>query len=405
MQRNLNAENKGPLHGVRVLELGSMVAGPVAATLLADFGAEVIKLENPDGGDPIRQSGPMWQGESLWWNVEGRNKRSVTLDLHKPRGQQLLRDLVRSADVLVENFRPGTMARWHVGYEQLQQINPRLVMLSISGYGQTGPNAPLAAYDRIALAFSGFLHVTGFSDRPPVRPGFSIADYTTALYGAFSVMMALYHRDARSGTGQHIDLSLFETVFRFTEVLVTAYDKLGVVRGRTGNKAYQASPGDHYLTSDGRYLALTIAANNVFARLCEAIGRAELANDPRFSTQAARVQHYDAINGIVADWISSRPVDEVCAALRENGVPHSLIYSPVEIVKDPHFAARGTIATLEHPRLGPLKMPAAVPRLSSTPAPPLRAAPLLGENTDEVLRDLLGLSAEQLASLRADAVV
>ena len=185
----MKTENKGPLHGIRVLELGTMVAGPVAATLLADFGAEVIKLEQPDGGDPIRESGPMCQGESLWWNVEGRNKRSVTLDLHKPRGQQVLRDLARHADVLIENFRPGTMARWNVSYEQLAPLNPRLVMLSISGYGQTGPNAPLAAYDRIALAFAGFLHVTGYEDRPPVRPGFSIADYSTALYGAFAVMM------------------------------------------------------------------------------------------------------------------------------------------------------------------------------------------------------------------------
>jgi formyl-CoA transferase len=218
-------------------------------------------------------------------------------------------------------------------------------------------------------------------------------------------MMALYHRDARGGEGQHIDLSLFETVFRFTEVLVTAYDKLGIVRGRTGNKAYQASPGDHYLTNDGRYLALTIAANNVFARLCEAIGRAELASDPRFATHSARVEHYDEINGIVADWIKAHPVEEVCEALRQNGVPHSIIYSPVEIMKDPHFAARGSIATIEHPRLGPLKMPAAVPRMSATPAPALRAAPLLGENTDEVLRELLGLSAQELAGLRSAAVV
>lgn len=401
----MKTENKGPLHGIRVLEVGTMVAGPVAATLLADFGAEVIKLEQPDGGDPIRESGPMWQGESLWWNVEGRNKRSVTLDLHKPRGQQVLRDLARHADVLVENFRPGTMARWNVSYEQLAPINPRLVMLSISGYGQTGPNAPLAAYDRIALAFAGFLHVTGYEDRPPVRPGFSIADYSTALYGAFAVMMALYYRDARGGQGQHIDLSLFETVFRFTEVLVTAYDKLGVVRGRTGNKAYQASPGDHYRTNDGRYLALTIAANNVFARLCEAMGRAQLSGDSRYRTHAARAQHYDEINGIVAEWIERQPVDEVCAALRRHGVPHSLVYSPVEIVNDPHFAARGAIATLEHPRLGPLKMPAAVPRMSATPAPELRPAPMLGENTDAVLRELLGLSDQDLADLRAEAVV
>lgn len=382
-----------------------MVAGPVAATLLGDFGAEVIKLEQPKGGDPIRQSGPIVEGESLWWNVEGRNKRSVTLDLRKPQGQQILHKLVEHADVLIENLRPGTMAGWNVGYEQLRTINPRLIMLSISGYGQTGPNSALASYDRVALAFAGFLHVTGYPEMPPVRPGFAVADYQTALFGAFSIMIALFNRDARGGTGQHIDLSLYETVFRFTEVLITAYDKLGITRSRSGNMASQASPGDHYATADGRYLALTIAADNVFQRLCVAIGDPSLAADPRFSKHAARVQNYEIINDIVADWIKSTPIERVMEAFTKNGVPHSLIYSPAEIAVDPHYAARGSIATLDHPRLGPLKMPAAVPLFSETPAPPLRAAPQLGEDTDDVLASLLQLSPENIASLRKAEVI
>ena len=382
-----------------------MIAGPVAATLLGDFGAEVIKLEQPLGGDPIRQSGPIVDGESLWWNVEGRNKRSVTLDLRKPGGQEVLQRLVEHADVLIENFRPGTMVGWNVGYDQLQAINPRLIMLSISGYGQTGPNASLASYDRVALAFAGFLHVTGYPELPPVRPGFPVADYQTALFGAFSIMIALFNRDARGGTGQHIDLSLYEAVFRFTEVMITAYDKLGITRSRSGNMAYAASPGDHYATADGRFLALTIAADNVFQRLCVAIGNPELARDPRFSSHPARVQHYKIINGIVADWIKSTPVERVTEAFRTNGVPHSLIYSPAEIAVDPHYAARGSIATLDHPRLGPLKMPAAVPLFSATPAPPLRAAPQLGEDTDDVLGRLLRMSSEQIASLRKEGIV
>jgi crotonobetainyl-CoA:carnitine CoA-transferase CaiB-like acyl-CoA transferase len=398
-------EKKGPLDRVRILEVGSMVAGPVAATLLGDFGAEVIKLEQPKGGDPIRQSGPMVEGESLWWNVEGRNKRSVTLDLRKPQGQQILHKLVEHADVLIENLRPGTMAGWNVGYEQLQAVNPRLIMLSISGYGQTGPNSAMASYDRVALAFAGFLHVTGYPDMPPVRPGFAVADYQTALFGAFSIMIALFNRDARGGTGQHIDLSLYETVFRFTEVLITAYDKLGITRSRSGNMAVQASPGDHYATADGRYLALTIAADNVFQRLCVAIGDPSLAADPRFSKHAARVQNYEIINGIVADWIKSTPVERVTEAFTKNGVPHSLIFSPAEIAVDPHYAARGSIATLDHPRLGPLKMPAAVPHFSETPAPPLRAAPQLGEDTNDVLASLLRLSPENIASLRKAEVI
>jgi formyl-CoA transferase len=401
----LTNDEKGPLDRVRILEIGSMIAGPVAATLLGDFGADVIKLEQPKGGDPIRQSGPMVDGESLWWNVEGRNKRSLTLDLRKPRGQEILHKLVQHADVLIENFRPGTMAGWNAGYEQLRAINPRLIMLSISGYGQTGPNASLASYDRVALAFAGFLHVTGYPEMPPVRPGFAVADYQTALFGAFSIMMALFNRDARGGEGQHIDLSLYETVFRFTEVMITAYDKLGITRSRTGNMAYAASPGDHYATSDGRYLALTIAADNVFQRLCVAIGQPELARDPRFVSHPARIQNYKIINDIVADWIKSTAVDRVTEAFKANGVPHSLIYSPAEIAVDPHYAARGSIATLDHPRLGPLKMPAAVPRFSATPAPQFKAAPLLGENTDEVLANLLQLSSENIASLRKEGII
>jgi formyl-CoA transferase len=382
-----------------------MVAGPVAATLLGDFGADIIKLEQPQGGDPIRQSGPCIEGESLWWNVEGRNKRSVTLDLRKPKGQEILHQLVEHADVLIENFRPGTMAGWDAGYERLKAINPRLIMLSISGYGQTGPNASLASYDRVALAFAGFLHVTGYPELPPVRPGFAIADYQTALFGAFSVMMALFHRDARGGGGQHIDLSLYESVFRFTEVMITAYDKLGITRERTGNMAYAASPGDHYATADGRFLALTIAADNVFARLCVAIERPELATDPRFITHPARIQNYRLINDIVAGWIKGNSVERVTCALKANGVPHSLIYSPAEIAVDPHYAARGSIATLDNPRLGKLKMPAAVPRFSDTPAPPFRSAPQLGENTADVLGQLLHLSEERIQALRVEGII
>jgi crotonobetainyl-CoA:carnitine CoA-transferase CaiB-like acyl-CoA transferase len=390
---------------VRILEIGSMIAGPVAATLLGDFGADVIKLEQPKGGDPIRQSGPIVDGESLWWNVEGRNKRSITLDLRKPKGQEILHQLIGHSDVLIENFRPGTMAGWNAGYQQLKAINPRLIMLSISGYGQTGPNAPLASYDRVALAFAGFLHVTGYPELPPVRPGFAVADYQTALFGAFSVMMALFNRDARGGGGQHIDLSLYETVFRFTEVMITAYDKLGISRSRTGNMAYAAAPGDHYATNDGRFLALTVAADNVFQRLCAAIGSPELASDARFSTHPARIKNYKTINDIVAAWIQSHSVETVTEAFKSNGVPHSLIFSPAEIVADPHYAARGSIATLDHPRLGPSKMPAAVPRFSDTPAPPLRAAPLLGANTSEILGGLLSFSEERIKGLRAEGII
>ena len=391
----------GPLAGIRVIELGTMVAAPVAATLLGDLGAEIIKIEPPGQGDPIRHSGPFVGEESLYWHVEGRSKQSVTLDLRKPEGQAVLHRLVAKADVLVENFRPGTLAKWNLDYTVLQKINPKLVMLSISGYGQTGPMASRTAYDRISLAFAGFLNMTGYPDRPPVRPGTAMADYQAALFGAFSIMVALFNRDARGGDGQHIDLALYEAVFRFTDVMITAQDKLGLGRERRGNKHFAASPGDHYETQDGRYIALTIAANTVFVRLCAALGRPELVTDPRFATHIKRVENYDEINGIVADWIKSRPIDEALGTLEAHDVPHSLIYSPADILADPHYAAREMIATVEHPVIGTLKMPASLPKMSGFAAPRIDPAPDLGEHTDRVLTELLGMSGEEIAALRA----
>jgi crotonobetainyl-CoA:carnitine CoA-transferase CaiB-like acyl-CoA transferase len=394
-----------PLTGIRVLELGTMVAGPVAATLLADFGAEVIKIEAPGAGDPIRQSGPFVGAESLYWNVEGRSKKSVTLNLRHPAGQKVLRELVQHADVLIENFRPGTMAGWNIGYETLKEINPRLIMLSVSGYGQSGPYASRPAYDRIALGFAGFLNMTGYPDRPPVRPGTAIADYQAALFGAFAVMIALFEREARGGSGQQIDVALYEAVFRFTDVMITAYDKLGLDRQRRGNSHFAASPGDHYETDDGRFIALTVAADTIFRRLCDAIGRPELATDPRFVTHAKRVENYVTINGIVADWIRLRPVAEACAVFEKNGVPHSLIYNAHDILADPHYAARETIATVDHPVIGPIKMPNVLPRFSASKPAPIRPAPALGEHTASVLSSLLGMSEDDLAHLRATGTV
>lgn len=389
----------GPLAGVRIIELGTMIAGPVAATLLGDLGADIIKVEPPGTGDPIRHSGPFVGEESLYWHVEGRSKQSVTLDLRRPEGQAVLRKLAAKGDVLIENFRPGTMARWGLDYAALKEINPRLVMLSISGYGQTGPKAAQPAYDRVSLAFAGFLNMTGYPDRPPVRPGTAMADYQAALFGAFSIMVALYERDARGGAGQQIDLALFEAVFRFTDVMITAYDKLGMDRERRGNRHFAASPGDHYQTQDGRYIALTIAANNVFQRLCDAIGRPELGTDPRFATHIKRVENYDSINGIVAEWIISRPVIEAMSAFEANGIPHSLIYTPADILADPHYAARGAIASVEHPIIGTIKMPGVLPHFSGSAAPRIDPAPALGADTDRIFHDLLGMSADEISSL------
>lgn len=382
-----------------------MVAGPVAGTLLADFGAEVIKLEQPGRGDPIRQSGPFADGESLYWHVEGRNKKSVTLDLHVPEAQALLLDLVKHADVLIENFRPGTMEKWNVGWKTLREINPRLIMLSISGFGQTGPYASRPSYDRVALAFSGFLNMTGYPDRPPVRPGSAVADYQAALMGAFAVALSLYDRDHQGGTGRQIDVSLYESVLRFTDVMITAYGKLGIKRERRGNSHFAAAPGDHYETNDGRYIALTISADNVFRRLCEALQRPELGDDPRFSTHANRIANYAEINGVVADWIRSNTVEDACGRLTKCGVPHALIYGVEDIFSDPHYAARQSIASVEHDRLGTLKMPGILPRIGDAPPPPLRPAPDLGAHTREILQTWLGCSDARLSELKASGAI
>jgi formyl-CoA transferase len=396
---------EGPLAGVRVIELGTMIAGPFSATLLADFGAEVIKIEQPGAGDPMRQIGPFSHGESLWWNVEARSKRSMTLDLHTEDGREILRGLVSKADVLIENFRPGTMDRWGLGWKTLSEINPRLVMCSISGYGQTGPYSQRPAYDRMAQAFAGILNVTGFPDRPPVRPGVAIADYGTAVFAAFAIMMAIYHRDARGGNGQHIDTAMYEAMFRLTDNMLTCYDRLGTTRSRSGNLNRNAAPGDHFLTADNRYLVITVSSDALFARLCDCMGKPELVTDTRYSTHDARAGRLPEINGIVSDWVRSLTAQEACARLDAGQQPYSLIYTIEEIAKDPHYEARGSIATLDHPRLGPLKMQGVAPRLLGTPAPAIRPAPELGEATEHVLLNLLGKSIAEVERLRAAGVV
>ena len=399
------ADDGGPVHGVRVLDLGTMIAGPVAATLLGDFGAEVLKVEQPQGGDPMRGIGPFVDGESLWFNVESRNKKSLSLDLRLPEGQALLRELVQHADVVIENFRPGTMASWGLSYQDLSAINPRIVMLSTSGFGQTGPNSARAGYDRIGLAFGGLMQVSGHPDRPPVKPGNSMADYQSALFGALAVMMALYHREAHGGRGQQVDLALYESVFRFTDVLVTQFDKLGIRRERQGNTSFAAAPGDNFMLSDGRYMVITVSSDTVYRALCVAMSRPDLQVDPRYLTHALRTQHLAEINREVAQWLLGSPVPDLCTRLDGAGVPYSILYTVEDILADAHYAARENIATVNHPKIGALKIPAPVPRFSGTPAPPLRPAPALGANNAEILQGWLGLSDEEVAGLEKRQVI
>tara|TARA_R100000005_G_scaffold96241_1_gene81683 strand:+ start:8941 stop:10152 length:1212 start_codon:yes stop_codon:yes gene_type:complete len=400
-----NNSNKGPLSGIRVLDVGTMIAGPVVGTLLADFGAEVIKVEQPGSGDPLRGVGPQVNGEGLYWHVENRNKKSVTANLRVPDGQKILRGLARHVDVVVENFRPGTMDRWNIGYDALATENPNLIMLSVSGFGQTGPYSQRRAYDRIALAMGGLLNITGYPDRPPVRPGTAMADYQSAILGAFSVMVAIYNRDAKGGTGQHIDLSLFESIFRFTDILATACDKVGMNRQRNGNMHFAAAPGDHFETSDGRFIVITVSANSVFESLASAMDRPDLPKDPRFSSHAMRWENIVEINGIVRDWIKNTPVDDVSARLDKFNVAYAFIYSAEDILADPHYAARQSMVEIETENAGSIKIQAPQPKFSATPAPPLKAAPSLGADTDSLLKSLLGMSEAELDGLRKAKII
>ena len=399
MKGQLRTPGPHLLSGLRILDLGTMVAGPVACTLFADFGAEVIKVEVPKRGDTVRDLGPFVDGKCLYWSVEARNKNSVTLDLRHPEGKELLLQLVEKADAVVENFRPGTLEKWGLGYDVLKARNPALVMLRISGFGQTGPYRERAGYDRIALAFGGLMGITGYADRPPVRIGTSTADYQSAILGAFALMMAIYHRDCHGGEGQEIDLAMYEAIIRFTEVLVPAYDRMGTVRERRGNKHFAAAPGEHFRTSDGRYLILTISADAGFQRLAGAMERGEWLADPRFESHEKRWQHVDELNAAVAAWIESQPVEQLCARLDEAKLAYSFIYSVEDIMKDPHYAARGTITSVCDPKIGPVRMAGVIPKFSGTPEKPIAAAPDLGEHNEEVYGGLLGLSADRIAAL------
>jgi crotonobetainyl-CoA:carnitine CoA-transferase CaiB-like acyl-CoA transferase len=394
-----------PLAGVRILDLGTRIAAPFAATLLADFGAEVIKIELPGSGDFMRTIGPFVDGYSLWWAVEGRNKKSITLDLRKPRGQELLKQLVKRSDVVVENFQPGTLEGWGLGFDVLRAINPGLILTRASVYGQTGPYRDRPGLDRNGIGFGGLLYITGYRDRPPVRPGIIISDYLTGVFNAFAIMMALYHRDVHRGGGQSVDLALYESIFRILEHTAASYDRLGIAREREGNRLRNSAPLDNWETKDGEFVCIVAAGDGLFPRLARVMGRDDLLSDRRFDTLSARVEHADEINAIVGAWVKQHTAAEVEALLVAAQVPVSRALSIKDIFADPHYAAREDIVTVDDPTIGPVRMQAVYPRLSDTPGRIQRGAPKLGEHNDEIYGGLLGLSVEEMNRLRADAII
>jgi formyl-CoA transferase len=395
----------GPLAGIRVLDIGTMLAGPFGGTVLADFGAEVIKVELPGRGDPMRDAGIRYQGHSLGWLVEGRNKKSITLDLRMPEGRDLFKRLVAHADAVIENFTPGTLERWGLGEDALRAANPRLVLVRVSGYGQDGPYRLRTGFDRVAAAYGGVTYVTGYPECPPVRPGVTVADYVAGLYNALSVVMALYHRDARAGVGQTIDIALFEGIFRMTRDMLAEYAFTGRVRERSGNVNPNVAPGDAFRTRDGHWAVIVGATQNTWENLARAMGRPDLIEDPRFRTNQDRVANVAALHAYVADWVGALAWREVEATLSAHGVPVSLIYSIADIAADEHYRARQAFVAVPHPELGAVPMPGIGPRFSRTPGAIRHAGVALGAHNEEIYGGLLGLGPADLAALRERGVI
>ena len=389
----------GPLEGYRVLELGSTVAGPFCGRLLADFGAEVIKVEPPEG-DPVRTMGKHVDGRSLYAASILRNKKLVSLDLRQPAAREAVRALARHCDAVVENFRPGTLEKWGIGYEALKVENPGLVMVRISGFGQSGPYRERPGYGFLGDAVGGMLHINGYPDRPPVRAAVPVTDMVTALYGALGAVMALLAR-GRTGQGQVVDAALYESAFSLMEAHVPAYQKLGHVAMRAGSHLPGSTPNSLYPTADGGYIAMAASSDAVFRRLAAVIGRPELADDPRYATALARVQHEESLDALIGEWTSGHTLDDLVPLLHERDVPASRVFTMADIFRDPHFAARGTIAQVPDDTLGTVAMPAPAPRLSATPGAIHHTGREVGADTVSVLREVGGLSAAQVDALLA----
>lgn len=394
----------GALAGIRVIELGQVIAGPFCGQLLGDLGADVIKIEPPGTGDVLRQWGSGdAPGGSVWWQVAGRNKRSVTIDLRREEGQSLVRDLAADADILIENFRPGTLERWGLGWETLHAANPGLIVVRVSGYGQTGPLAPLPGYAAVGEAMGGLRSLVGYPDRPPVRVGVSIGDSLAGMFGALGALAALEAR-RRTGEGQVVDAAIYESVLGITESLVADWSALGVRRERSGPILPKIAPSNVYPAIGGEVI---VAANQdgVFLRLCGAMGRPDLAEDPRFADHRARGENQAALDAIIAEWTAGLPADEVLRLLRDAAVPSGLLYSPEDMLADDHYRARESVVEVATDGYGPVTMQGVFPRMSHTPGRVRWPGRALGADTDDVLQDVLGLPSERVSLLREAGVI
>src|SRR5258708_3807197 len=390
----------GPLSDIKVLELGTLIAGPFCARILAEFGAHVIKVEAPDGGDPLRQWRKLHQGTSLWWYVQARNKKSVTVNMREPDGQEIVRDLAARADIVIENFRPGTLEKWGLGWEELSTRNPGLVMVRLSGYGQTGPYRERAGFGAIGEAMGGLRYVTGHPDRPPVRVGISLGDAVASLYGVIGALMALRHREVNAGRGQVVDVALYESVFSLMESLLPEYDMTGFVRERSGASLPGIVPSNTYATRDGKYVVIGANGDSIFRRMMIAIERNDLAGDPALARNDGRVARTEELDKVIGDWGAAHDLDHALQVLADAQVPSGKTYGITDVVGDLHYRARGMIEQARLPDGSRRQVPAVVPKLADTPGGTRWLGPKLGEHTREVLAEL-GYGDGRVAALEA----
>lgn len=393
-----------PLQGIKVIEMGTLIAGPFAARLMAEFGAEVIKIESPKNGDPLRQWRRLHNGTSLWWYVQARNKKSVTINLKKEAGQEIVRQLVKNADIVIENFRPGVMEGWNLGWKQLSAINPRLIMVRISGYGQTGPYRDQPGFGAIGESIGGLRHLTGYPDQAPVRVGVSIGDSIAAMHGVMGALMALHQRNSGDGKGQVVDVALYESVFNLMESLLPEYDMFGFIRNRSGASLPGITPSNTYPCRDRKYVVIGANADSIFKRMMLAIGRNDLANDLELAHNDGRVKRTRELDEVITAWTIQHDLDEILTILDKAEVPAGKIYDIADIVNDPHYQAREMIRQFRLPDGQLLKLPGIVPKLSRTPGEIRWIGPQLGAHTTEVLSSL-GYDEAAQAALKAQEVI
>jgi len=394
----------GPLSDLKVLELGTLIAGPFCSRIFAEFGAQVIKVESPDGGDPLRQWRKLHDGTSLWWYLQARNKKSVTVNMREPDGQEIVRQLAAGADILIENFRPGALEKWGLGWDRLSQLNPGLVMVRLSGYGQTGPYRTRAGFGAIGEAMGGLRYVSGYPDRAPVRVGISLGDAVASLYGVIGALMALRHREVSGGRGQVVDVALYEAVFSLMESLLPEYDVTGFVRERSGASLPGIVPSNTYTTRDSKYVVIGANGDAIFRRMMAAIGRGDLGNDPALARNDGRVARTEELDKVIGDWCAAHDLDYVLEVLAAAQVPSGKIYDIADIVKDLHYKARGMIEEARLPDGEPMKVPGVVPKMTQTPGGTRWLGPDLGEHTTEVLAQL-GYDAARIAELKSRGVI